>query len=620
VFQLTYVRRELRRRLGRTLLTALGLAAGVGLVIGIVGVSQGLTDAQSKVLAPLRSVGTDVLVTRVAGATTVSSTSGATGTTVTTQPADNGPGGGQGGGGFFFGGGGGGGRNGGGPGGANSLANLNDADAQALLQENESVITDLSKLGQPGDKFVHDFFLPATLISFPDAAVSSVQQIPGVTKAVGGLSLLASHQTGTVPKIVDQIQTGGETINTTVRPAPLSDAERQAMRACLQTNGAFPENNTPTTQAGGTPPTTEAGGGGGGGGFRRGGNDAAFQQCLPERFKEFQASVTTPIRAIQQVVNPPSTDITTSSYNVAGVDPASPDEGLVTKSQVTSGRFINPGATDEVLVNVAYANKKSLKLGDTLPINGTDYHIVGLVSPTLSGNTADVYFPLSTLQTLSSKTGRVNEVLVKVSDASKVDSVAAAIRKQLPGAQVVTTKELASQVTGSLADTKKLADRLGGALAVIVLIAAFAIAMLLTLSSIGKRVREIGTLRAIGWSKGMVVRQILAETIGIGVVGAILGSIVGIGASAAVGAFSPSLTATSGGVPGVGDSSVARLFGSAAQSAAKTTSTVHLHAPLHPSTFLLGCFFAILGGVLAGMVGGWRAARLAPAEALRDIG
>src|SRR5207245_4622884 len=103
VFPLTYAAHELRRRLGRTILTALGLAAGVGLVIGIVGVSQGLDEAQGRVLAPLRSVGTDVLVTRVAGATTTDS--GAT--TTTTQPP-------QGQGGGFFGGGG---PGGGGPGG-----------------------------------------------------------------------------------------------------------------------------------------------------------------------------------------------------------------------------------------------------------------------------------------------------------------------------------------------------------------------------------------------------------------------------------------------------------------------------------------------------------------------
>ena len=37
-------------------------------------------------------------------------------------------------------------------------------------------------------------------------------------------------------------------------------------------------------------------------------------------------------------------------------------------------------------------------------------------------------------------------------------------------------------------------------------------------------------------------------------------------------------------------------------------------------TGLIGVGFAVLGGLLAGAVGGWRAARLAPAEALRNVG
>src|SRR5439155_6925090 len=133
-------------------------------------------------------------------------------------------------------------------------------------------------------------------------------------------------------------------------------------------------------------------------------------------------------------------------------------------------------------------------------------------------------------------------VLVKAKDAGSVDKVAGEIRKMLPGAQVVTTKALADQVTGSLKDAKNLADRLGGVLAVIVLAAAFAIAVLLTLSSVAKRVREIGTLRAIGWSKARVVRQLLTETIGIGVLGAALGLLAGLGAIASIGALSPSLS------------------------------------------------------------------------------
>ena len=208
--------------------------------------------------------------------------------------------------------------------------------------------------------------------------------------------------------------------------------------------------------------------------------------------------------------------------------PATPDVGLVTEDQLTEGRWIASGAPREVVVNVAYANTKSLKLGSSIPINGNDYTVVGLVRPTLTGSTADIYFPLATLQELAGKQGRVTQILVKADKSTSVDAVAAAIKTALPGAEVVTTKALADQVTGSLADARGLANRLGGALAGIVLLAAFAFAAVLTLSSIAKRVREIGTLRAIGWSKGRVVRQLLGETMGIGLIGGVLGIGAGV--------------------------------------------------------------------------------------------
>ena len=627
MFQFRYATSELRRRAGRTILTALGLAAGVGLVIGIIGISQGLHESQTKVLAPLSSIGTDVLVTRVAGEAPSDGSTPASTTTTTTAPqqqqggfAFGGPGGGGGGGGP----GGGGGGRGGGFFGTGALGNLNSTDAAALLNENDSVLTDLSKLGKPGDKFTHDFFVPDTLLSFPDAAISEVSKLPGVTSAVGGLTLVGLHQTGTVPNIVATVNTGEQTIQQTVTPAPLTREERQAQRQCLEAKGVTFGGRD--RQQGGTQttPTTTAGGGqqagpppGGGGGF----DDQAFQDCLPERFKSFINNVVIPARTIQQVVNPPTTDINSANYTAAGVDPNSPKAGLVTAEQVTSGRFLNPGANDEVLLNVAYANKKNLAVGGTLPINGTDYKIVGIVNPTLSGTTADVYFPLSTMQELSNKQGRVNQVLVRVKNSASVDKVAKEISQALPGAQVVTTKALASQVTGSLNDAKKLADRLGGALAVIVLAATFAIAMLLTLSSVAKRVREIGTLRAIGWPKAKVVRQVLTETLGIGVLGGVIGIGIGYLAAAAVSAFSPTLTASNPGVPNAGSSSLAGLFGPAVQNTASAiTHNVKVHAPVHFSTLLLGVGFAVLGGLLAGAVGGWRAARMSPAEALRNVG
>ncbi|MCW3042326.1 MAG: hypothetical protein JWL57_484 [Actinobacteria bacterium] len=604
MFQRGYLLQELRRRWGRTLVTALGLAVGVGLVLGIIGLSQGLSEAQTAVLQPLSSIGTDILVTRVA-------TSTATGNNNTQN---------NGGGGFFANGANG--PNGGGGGGAAvSVNGANASDANALLAENSNVTTDLSKLGPAGTKFTHDFFLSSTLLSFPADALTATVTVPGVASATAGLTQLVEHQTGTVPTQTATFVIGGETLTTTATPAPLTDAEQTAVQTCLQSSGVRIGDRgqataTVTPKVGGAPAPAPSGAPDTGLRIGRGGG--AFQACLPVRFQQYTASITTARRSINQAVNPPSTDISTTSYTAAGIDPGSPTSGLVTTSQLVAGRWIGNGAGNEVLLNQSYASQHSYNVGSQLPINGTSYTVVGLVKPTLTGTIADVYFPLSTIQTLAGKSGRITQILVKVKDASQVDAVAKRIQTELPGATVITTQSLANQVTGSLKDVKKLADSLGGALGVIVVAAAFVIAMLLTLSSVGKRVREIGTLRAIGWSRGRVVRQIVAETVGIGLVAGALGIALGFGASAAVTAFSPTLSANTVGVSTFQGSSLAGLFGQSTQ-AVTTTSTIHLTAPIHPLTLIVGVALAVLGGLIAGGVGAARAARLSPSEALRNL-
>src|SRR5439155_15221737 len=64
MFSATYMFSELRRRKGRTFLTALGLAVGIGLVVTVSALSTGLDRAQAKVLKPLTGVGTDMSVSR----------------------------------------------------------------------------------------------------------------------------------------------------------------------------------------------------------------------------------------------------------------------------------------------------------------------------------------------------------------------------------------------------------------------------------------------------------------------------------------------------------------------------------------------------------------------------
>jgi ABC-type antimicrobial peptide transport system permease subunit len=600
-----YLGNELRRRWSRTLVTALGLAAGVGLVMGIIGVSDGLGRAQNQVLSPLSSVGTDIIVTRTVGATAASASASATPSPTSGQQA--GRGGGQGG---FFGVGGGGGLGGNGSGNAaDQFSQLNAADQAALLNANSSVLTDLSKLGPAGTRFTHDFFVPGTLITFPQQAITEIAGIKGVQSAVPGLSLQALHETGTVPVITDTVTTGGQTITSTQTPAPLTQAERAAVFTCIQASGGFPQAGT------GIPGPRPTPGGGGDAGVGRFGS--AFQKCLPARLQKYIATVVVPAQTINRVLNPPATDTQTKTYSVAGVNPANRTSGLITAGQVVAGSWFSAKPANEVLVNSAYASANKVSAGQQLTINGSVFTVVGLVDPTLTGNISDMYFDIDTLQAMSTNASRVNEVLVKVNNSDDVDAVAAAIHAKLPGAQVLTAKSLADQVSGSLATARSLATTLGTALAVIILLAAFLVAALLTTSSVSKRVREIGTLRAIGWRRGRVVRQIVGETMGIGLVGGVLGVLIGVGVVQAVNHFGPTLTATTSGLA-VGASTASGIFHQA--SSASVTQSIHLEALITGTTILLGVAFALLGGLVAGAIGGWRASRLAPASALRDLG
>src|SRR5215475_4638317 len=63
MFFLTYLRRELRRRMRQAVFIALGLALGIGLVVTVTAASAGVKKAQGQVLKSLYGVGTDITVT-----------------------------------------------------------------------------------------------------------------------------------------------------------------------------------------------------------------------------------------------------------------------------------------------------------------------------------------------------------------------------------------------------------------------------------------------------------------------------------------------------------------------------------------------------------------------------
>ncbi len=317
------------------------------------------------------------------------------------------------------------------------------------------------------------------------------------------------------------------------------------------------------------------------------------------------------------------------SFTVEGIDLDGAALGPLSSVELADGRtFASADAGTEVAVlDATYAESAELAVGDVIEVGGAELEIIGTVVSTSAeaATASDVYVPLDTAQTLAGLDGQVTTISVQAVSADQVDEVAAALEEALPDATVSTQSDLASSVSGSLGTAGQLVADLGTWLSIIVLFAAFLIAILFTISGVTRRTREFGTLKAIGWSNGRIIGQVAGESLVQSLVGGAVGIAIGLVAVLAVNLAAPSLStastgggSTAGGMPGGAEGMGGGPgFG---QQAASIAADVTLHAPVTVGVIAIAVGLAVAGGVLAGAVGGWRAARLRPAEALRNVG
>jgi ABC-type lipoprotein release transport system permease subunit len=308
---------------------------------------------------------------------------------------------------------------------------------------------------------------------------------------------------------------------------------------------------------------------------------------------------------------------------VDGVEIGSGAVGPLSSSQITSGSYFRSSDSSALVavVSATYATQHSLHVGSTISVAGKKLKVIGLAR--VSSGAADVYLPLATAQKLAGLKGKVTTIYVSVASASKVSTVASEIKSALPSATVSTSADLAKQVSGALSNAASLTSSLGRWLSIAALAVAFAVAGLLMMAAVARRVREFGTLKAIGWRTRRVVAQVVGEGLALGLLGGLVGILLGVAAAAAISAAAPSLTATVGssfataggfGPVVTNGAGPARPFGGA------ESVLVHLTAPLQAHTIVIALALAVLGGLVAGTFGAWRAARLRPADALRSVG
>lgn len=342
-----------------------------------------------------------------------------------------------------------------------------------------------------------------------------------------------------------------------------------------------------------------------------------------------------------------------NSFSVMGVNPGGASVGPLSDVSLTSGHAFTSAdvGKDVAILDASYAKSANLSVGSTVTIGGTNFTVSGIVGATGSNSTtaANAYIPLDVAQTLSGETGKVSAIYVSAASSGDIGQIQTDLTKALPGATVSTEADLASTVSGSLGSAGELIGSLGTWLSVIVLAAAFLIAILFTISGVTRRTREFGTLKAIGWSNGRIVGQVAGESVVQGLIGGVIGIAVGLLGVLVVNLVGPTLSGAvsstseaggaehqfggggfgggggyggggfgGGGMGGSSDSTRHLLDGSIHR-AAQATSEITLHAPVTLWVIVGAVVLAVLGGLIAGAIGGWRASRLRPAAALRSV-
>jgi putative ABC transport system permease protein len=281
-------------------------------------------------------------------------------------------------------------------------------------------------------------------------------------------------------------------------------------------------------------------------------------------------------------------------FTVGGFDPDNRTAVGTTccaATDIVEGRFLAPRDAGAAMAEEGYARLRGLKVGDRVTVAEEAFEIVGIVNPGIRPAKADLYMHRADARRVinerlvSRRVGdEVNVLLVEVRSSTVQDEAIASVKRLMQGLLVSSYAcyKPASQVIGMNA-------RAAGILSGLMAACALVVAMKSQLASVVERRRDIAILKAIGWTDGRIVLQVLVESLLVAAAGGAAGCALGalVIATASLGAWS--------GLPGGEGLAVSGRV------------------------LVAGLVLATAGGLVAGAVPALAAARQRPAEALRRV-
>jgi ABC-type antimicrobial peptide transport system permease subunit len=273
-----------------------------------------------------------------------------------------------------------------------------------------------------------------------------------------------------------------------------------------------------------------------------------------------------------------------SNVIIRGAMPA----GVALRPQVriVEGRMFRPGSSEIIAGRAVAKGFQGAGVGETMRFASRDWTVVGVFDAGRTGFDSEVWGDAEQMLQAFRRLA-FSSVIFRLADTDRFDDVKARLESD-PRLTLEAKRETRFYAEQSEA-LAKFISYLGTTISVIFSIGAIIGAMITMYASVASRTAEIGTLRALGFSRAAILAAFLTEALLLGLVG----GVVGLAAASAMQAVSISTV----------------NFQTFAELAFRFTLT--------PAIIAYSLLFALLMGFVGGFLPAARAARMKIVDALR---
>jgi putative ABC transport system permease protein len=256
--------------------------------------------------------------------------------------------------------------------------------------------------------------------------------------------------------------------------------------------------------------------------------------------------------------------------------------------EVVEGRKYTPGL-DEVIVGKRLTDRiQGMRLGGTVKYQRKEFKIVGIFTNDGGAFESEIWGDFDVIGALFQRGAGSNSLVVRMKNAGDIPALDRWVRAQPQmQLQALSERKYYADQAGPTANALKYLAR---AVAIIMGIGAVFGAMNTMYAIVAARTREIGTLRALGFSRRAILFSFVLESVFLALVAGVIGCLL---------AFPMNGFST-----GTGQT--------------QSFSEIAFAFRITPGIVAFGMVFALIMGLLGGLLPAWRGARLPITTALRE--